>query len=82
VHHPAGTCRMGNADDELAVVDPSLRVRGVECLRVADASVFPAMIGVNPNLTCMMIGEKCADLIQGTGRSQSSSASTIASTMP
>jgi choline oxidase len=83
VHHPAGTCRIGNhADDSLAVVDPSLRVRGVEGLRIADASVFPAMIGVNVNLTCMMIGEKCASLIQESGRSQSSSASSIASTMP
>jgi choline oxidase len=82
VHHPAGTCRMGSTDDDLAVVDPSLRVRGVGSLRIADASVFPAMIGVNLNLTCMMIGEKCADLVQGTGRSQSSSASAIASTMP
>jgi len=65
VHHPAGTCRMGSADDELAVVDPSLKVRGVGGLRIADASVFPAMIGVNLNLTCMMIGEKCADLVEG-----------------
>ena len=64
VHHPAGTCRMGSADDELAVVDPSLRVRGVEGLRIADASVFPAMIGLNLNLTCMMIGEKAVDLMR------------------
>ena len=55
---------MGSADDELAVVDPSLRVRGRRELRIADASVFPAMIGVNLNLTCMMIGEKCADLMK------------------
>jgi choline dehydrogenase len=64
VYHPAGTCRMGAADDPLAVVDPGLRVRGVGRLRVADASIFPAMIGVNPCLTCMMIGEKCADLVR------------------
>jgi choline oxidase len=43
------------------VVDPQLRVRGVQGLRVADASVFPTMIGVNPNITVMMIGERCAD---------------------
>jgi choline oxidase len=43
---------------------PTLRVRGVDRLRVAEASIFPAMIGVNPCMTCMMIGEKCADLIR------------------
>jgi choline oxidase len=67
VYHPAGTCRMGAAADALAVVDPMLRVRGVGRLRVADASIFPAMIGVNPAITCMMIGEKCADLVRGRG---------------
>src|SRR5262249_7225538 len=55
VYHPAGTCRMGAANDSNAVLDPSLRVRGVERLRVADASIFPSMIGVNPCITCMMI---------------------------
>src|SRR5690606_13405232 len=64
-YHPAGTCRMGAADDAMAVVDPALRVRGIEGLRVADAAVFPSMIGVNLNITCMMIGEKAADLILG-----------------
>lgn len=63
VQHPAGTCRMGGVDDPDAVVDPELRVRGVGRLRVADASVFPEMIGVNINITCMMVGEKCADLV-------------------
>jgi choline oxidase len=61
--HPAGTCRMGAANDTKAVVDPELRVRGVGSLRVADASVFPSMIGVNINITTMMVGEKCADLV-------------------
>jgi choline oxidase len=65
VYHPAGTCRMGAADDNDAVVDPALRVRGVGRLRVADASVFPSMIGVNLCMTVMMIGEKCADLVLG-----------------
>ena len=64
VYHPAGTCRMGSNDDPMAVVDPSLRVRGVSNLRVADTSIFPTMIGVNPCITCMMIGEKCADLVK------------------
>jgi choline dehydrogenase-like flavoprotein len=63
VDHPAGTCRMGSRDDPLAVVGPELKVRGVQGVRVADASIFPAMIGVNINLTCMMIGERCADLV-------------------
>jgi choline oxidase len=65
VYHPAGTARMGAPDDLDAVVDPELRVRGVEGLRVADASVFPNMISVNPCITCMMVGEKAADLIRG-----------------
>jgi choline dehydrogenase len=64
VYHPAGTCRLGAAADPRAVVDPSLHVRGVRRLRVADASIFPTMIGVNPAITCMMIGEKCADMVR------------------
>lgn len=63
VYHPAGTCRMGAATGDDAVVDPTLRVRGVEGLRVADASVFPTMIGVNLCMTVMMIGEKCAEIV-------------------
>jgi choline dehydrogenase len=47
----------------MTVVDPQLRVKGVHHLRVADASIFPTMISVNPCMTCMMIGEKCADLL-------------------
>lgn len=62
VYHPAGTCRMGAADADDAVVDPALRVRGLERLRVADASVFPTMIGVNLCMTVMMVGERCAEL--------------------
>lgn len=61
--HPAGSCRMGT--DEDAVVDASLRLRGIEGLRVADASIMPALPRGNPNLACMMIGEKAADLILG-----------------
>ena len=64
VYHPAGTCKMGARDHPLTVVDPQLRVKGVHRLRVADASIFPTMISVNPCITCMMIGEKCADLLK------------------
>ncbi|MGO1074983.1 GMC family oxidoreductase [Inquilinus sp. CA228] len=59
--HPAGTCRMGR--DEMAVVDPQLRVRGIEGLRVADASVMPTLISGNPNAVCIMIGERAADFL-------------------
>jgi choline dehydrogenase len=61
--HPAGSCRMGA--DEGAVADAELRVRGIEGLRIADAAVMPALPRGNPNLACMMIGEKAADLIRG-----------------
>lgn len=61
VHHPVGTCRMGG--DERAVVDPQLRVKGITGLRVADASVFPSIVGGNTNAAVVMVAEKAADLI-------------------
>ena len=62
--HPAGTCRMGADADEMAVVDPRLRVRGVAGLRIADASVMPHLVSPNPNAVAMMIGERGADLLR------------------
>jgi choline oxidase len=63
VYHPVGTVRMGPVDDDMSPLDPQLRVKGVTGLRVADASVMPEIVTVNPNITTMMIGEKASDLI-------------------
>jgi choline dehydrogenase-like flavoprotein len=62
-HHPAGSCAMGIGPE--AVVDPELRVRGIERLRVADASIMPDMVGAHINAAALMIGEKAADLVAG-----------------
>ncbi len=61
--HLMGTCRMGPETDRTAVVDDQLRVRGLEGLRVADASIMPTMPSANTNASTIMIGEKCADFI-------------------
>ena len=65
IYHPAGTCRMGAADDPSAVLDPSLRVRGVDALRVVDASAMPSLPGGNTNAPVIMMAERAADLVLG-----------------
>ena len=64
-YHPCGTCRIGRRDDPMAVVDPELRVIGVEGLRVADSSCFPRITNGNLNAPSIMLGEKAADHVLG-----------------
>jgi 5-(hydroxymethyl)furfural/furfural oxidase len=61
--HPAGTCRLGSADDREAVVDSRCRVIGVEGVRVVDASIFPEMMTGGTHTPAVMAGEKCADMV-------------------
>ena len=62
--HPMGTCRMGPASDPTSVVDDELRVRGLEALRVVDASIMPMMLSANLNAGVMMLADKASDIIR------------------
>ncbi|QQR34602.1 choline dehydrogenase [Devosia oryziradicis] len=66
-YHPCGTCKMGRSSDPMAVVDPELRVIGVDGLRVADSSIFPRITNGNLNGPSIMVGEKASDHILGKG---------------
>jgi choline dehydrogenase len=66
-HHMVGTCRMGH--DPMAVVDDRLRVHGIAGLRIADASIMPTIVSGNTSIPCMMIGEKCADMVLADAKS-------------
>jgi choline dehydrogenase len=79
LYHPVGTCRMGT--DALAVVDAELRVRGLDSLRVIDASVMPQIIRGHTNSPTVMIAEKGADLIEGRGRKAEGRESLVVSTL-
>ena len=73
-YHPSCSCRIGRADDPMAVVDPELRVRGIANLRVVDSSVMPSVTTGNLNAPTIMIGEKGADHILGRGMMAASNA--------
>jgi choline dehydrogenase len=65
---------MGPDSDRLAVVDPRLRVRGVRGLRIADGSVLPFLPAINPCITTMMVGEKCAEMLKADARTEAHAA--------
>src|SRR6185436_20124546 len=71
IFHPVGTCKMGRAGDASAVVDPALRVRGIDRLRVIDASIMPAITSGNTNSPTVMIAERGSRLVLNDGKDRS-----------
>jgi choline dehydrogenase len=67
VYHPAGTCRMGRESDAMAVLSPDLAVRGVERLRVVDASAMPTLVSGNTNAAVLVIADKAVEFVAGRG---------------
>ena len=68
IFHPVGTCKMGRADDPMAVLDSQLRVRGIHHLRVVDASAMPTITSGNTAAPTMMIAQRAVELITGQSR--------------
>ena len=80
IFHPVGTCKMGR--DAMAVVDDRLHVHGLAGLRVADGSIMPTLVSGNTNAACIMIGEKCADLVRGTALARAANHGVQGATRP
>ena len=80
IFHPVGTCRMGRDGDESAVVDPQLRVRGIDRLRVIDASIMPTITSGNTNSPTLMIAERAAEMLTARSYGTAGAMTTVAKT--
>jgi choline dehydrogenase len=70
VYHPIGTAKMGPVDDPNTVCDPTLKVKGLKNIRIADASIMPSIPSANTNAPCIMVGEKASDLIKADAKAK------------